>query len=322
MSGGGAQFVYRILNGLSANPAAESIEEYVSLVSAILDSTGGVFSPEFVGEVKSVAREDARRWEAEIRTGGADRALALEAPSLAVALRRHLAPLDSSISVEGYDEAWWHGSPWYAKAWRSERSSLLSVASVEQAIHVDGWDAGVRLVSGVLPSAATATAFLAAWLGERLSVPELAARIGAVEFDEAQVAAHEAGAAAEVELEWVLLRKRWRGDAQLSDVIEACEQSSLLHALFPYTSHTSVCFSRYTGFPYTRLDPSILVVKESAGLPTYIVRSAEAETLTESGSLTQAVEALEAAAVVRDPVRQGNAEGDYGPAEPTPDDGV
>jgi len=95
----GPPFVYRMLNGLAVNPVAESTEDYVGLVSAILDQTGGVFSPEFVREVKQVAWENGQALVAEIRSGARD-------PSVST---QNIGDWDVVFQESSDDEV--HGSP-------------------------------------------------------------------------------------------------------------------------------------------------------------------------------------------------------------------
>jgi hypothetical protein len=78
--------------------------------------------------------------------------------------------------------------------------------------------------------------------------------------------------------EWTTLRSLWAGDDSwvghaLRPVIESAFATPELRALFPFTSHNRLCFSRCSSYPYTLDSPCI-----AAWPDEYIVQALRAET--------------------------------------------
>ncbi|MEV4261351.1 DUF6193 family natural product biosynthesis protein [Kribbella sp. NPDC049584] len=78
--------------------------------------------------------------------------------------------------------------------------------------------------------------------------------------------------------EWVTLRSLWGGDDSwvgdaLRPVIDSAFATPELRALFPFTSHNSLCFSRCSSYPYTLDSPCI-----AAWPDEYIVQASWAAT--------------------------------------------
>src|SRR5690348_6376815 len=78
--------------------------------------------------------------------------------------------------------------------------------------------------------------------------------------------------------EWATLRSLWGGDDSwvgdaLRPVIESAFATAELRALFPFTSHNRLCFSRCSSYPYTPDSPCI-----AAWPDEYIVQASWAVT--------------------------------------------
>lgn len=152
-----------------------------------------------------------------------------------------------------------------------DRESMkVCIGAVERWFLISGWSRGVQLVSGAAPDLGQVVCAAAAWRrGACLDEIQDAARFVKTS---SLVRAHERGPGDAVAEKWRLLRAKWSKDDRfpfVADIIEAAHAVPLLRQLFPYTSHTSLCFSSCTGFPYSDDIPLI----EPGEVDGYVLRN-------------------------------------------------
>jgi hypothetical protein len=169
-------------------------------------------------------------------------------PALAGALRA----IDRDLLVEGLDVP-----PVYARVTLGERISQVMLAAHAHAFSVDFWQQGVQYGhgwTGTLEDVARAVGLFAA---DGASTDRMEAEVSW--FVQRSGHDHEQGAAHMVDQAWRWLAERssdgeppgsrMRGLQPL--VLEAARRPAL-RQLFPFTSMDNLCFSRTTGYPYSR----------------------------------------------------------------------
>ena len=159
----------------------------------------------------------------------------------------------SPLAAEGLD--WTGGSPAYARVNAGDRFSQFYVASLERLFIVDFWSAGVWMAQGADANLGLVARAVDVWLRQRplvRSFVEQYAFIGMRPGAEA----FEDGTA--VDARWKsFLEEPARHHLELAAPVAAAALEPRLRQLFPYTSMLTLCFSRCTGYPYTRDCPSI-----------------------------------------------------------------
>ena len=171
------------------------------------------------------------------------------AGSLATALNRALleigSPLDASATVNFLV---------FAQVGGESRFCQMYIAARERLFLVDFWTMGVgygKSLGSDLNEAAQAIHF---WI---IEAPDIAAMQSRFSFfvPSEQAPAHEAGNA--VEHQWDGLLTRWATPENVAfafsplRLIQTASQHAELRQLFPFTSMSSLHFSRTTGYPFT-----------------------------------------------------------------------
>ncbi len=175
------------------------------------------------------------------------------AGGLATALQGALRSIGSPLTSAGLDPA--VKFVVYARVEFGSRFSQIYIAAEERLFLFDGWNRGVCLLRGVTPTLVDLARVIDRWVGSDCTTAELSA---AFEFvtPETRAAVYERGG--EVE-------DRWQGYLsgigeqfpELAELVAAAAQRPELRRLFPYTSLNTFCFSRCTGYPFTRDIPHV-----------------------------------------------------------------
>jgi hypothetical protein len=175
------------------------------------------------------------------------------AGGLGNALQAALAGLGSGLRVSGLDPA--VNFMVYARVESGPRLSQVFIAARERLFLFDFWSRGVNLAQGQTPDLAGVAGAIDRWITSGCTTSELVSGFDFVTV-EPSAAAYESGG--EVE-------HRWRdylanmGDRfpELVACVRAASRRRELRRLFPFTSHVTFCFSRCTGYPFTRDTPHV-----------------------------------------------------------------
>ena len=224
---------------------------------------------------------------------------------LASALQSALREIGSVLTVSELDKG--INFVVYARVESWPRFSQVYIAAEERLFLFDFWARGVLLAQGQNGLLSEAAGAIDKWVASSCSTAELAAAFSCVAV-EPGATAYERGE--EVE-------ERWRsyisgiGFPELAAFVEAASRRPELRQLFPYTSLNMFCFSRCTGYPFTRDTPFVRPMTEG-----------QYEVFTASGAVLGRGDAEEAAQLVVanlppgcEPAVPGTAN-DMGGAEP------
>jgi len=201
--------------------------------------------------------------------------------------------------------------PIYARVEHLDRFSQIYIARNERLFLADFWAAGVQFAEMSSSNLEEVAGPIDCWLRERLPIRMFAERYSLVR-PMSGVEAFEDGTAVE---------QRWRAYARsvpeefpdLGEFVRAAMLTPELRQLFPFMSLRVFCFSRCTGYPYTRDCPSVF--SSTAG--RYVV-------LQRNGDRSQPMNAAEAVRLVVNslppncgPARSGTADDLPTPTLPT-----
>lgn len=165
----------------------------------------------------------------------------------------------------------------YALVKSASRQSQVALAAEQRLFSVDFRSRGVNLASGWTPDLDTAALAIDRWVGSSCGTGELVSTFDfAVAVGKAW--AYEQGV--EVEERWrTYLETIPESIPELKNVVSAAATRPALRQLFPYTSLNRLCFSRCTGYPFTRDIPSVV----PAGEDRYRVYSPTGQQLGSGG---------------------------------------
>jgi len=192
-----------------------------------------------------------------------------EAGSLDIAISKHLSALGSRLVAEGTETS---KVLLYARVEAAPRFSQIYIAAEQRLFLFDFWSEGVLFGNASCENIIEVARSIHAWIADKLSLEQMSRMF--VFFSPSESGkAHEAGIF--VEHKWQALLENWRvmessfstPDYAPTRLIEAAMKRPQLRQLFPYTSLTRLCFSRTTGFPFTKDCPSM----EPQGNGKYIV---------------------------------------------------
>lgn len=183
-----------------------------------------------------------------------------EAGGLGPAIQVQLKAIGSPLCVKKADPdfARWLPFDWEVVE-QGQRFSQIKIAKHKRLFMSDFWDRGVCLAHGstsLLPKVAEG---IHAWLAEGLSTGELRKQFPFVAV-EPKADYHEQSAAVEVEQKWQALHNHVKSEAHmiaLAPLLEKAMEVPVLRRLFPFTSLSSLCFSRCTGYPFSGDCPSV-----------------------------------------------------------------
>jgi hypothetical protein len=144
----------------------------------------------------------------------------------------------------------------YARVESGKRLSQIYMAAQERLFMFDFWSRGVDLAKGKTKDLIEMARAIDKWIGSNCTAAELANAFLFVEASSA-ASAYESGEI--VELRWQqYLASLSKDHPKLRAFITAAAAEPKLRQLFPYTSLDNFCFSRCTGYPFTRDTPRIV----------------------------------------------------------------
>jgi hypothetical protein len=175
------------------------------------------------------------------------------AGGLASALQGALRSVGSPLTVTGLDPV--VKFVVYARVEFGSRFSQVYIAAEERLFLFDCWNRGVCLAHGATPTLVDLARAIDRWVGSDCTTAELAAAFGFV-TPEPRAAVYERGGE---------VGDRWQGYLagigerfpELAEFVAAAAWRPELRRLFPFTSLNTFCFSRCTGYPFTRDIPHV-----------------------------------------------------------------
>jgi len=169
----------------------------------------------------------------------------IAAGGLVPAVQESLDKHESALTATGMPESRFST---YARIERGDRSSQIYVAANERLFLFDIWRDGVMYGNGRSADMDEMTHAITEWVGNACSVSAIEERSCIQLLDTAFV--YDNGD--EVEHRW----KSYLSDSdpylrELMPFITLAARHPSLRSLFPYTSHSTFCFSRCTGYPFS-----------------------------------------------------------------------
>lgn len=144
----------------------------------------------------------------------------------------------------------------YARIENKNRFSQIYLAADKKLYLPDFWRNGVCLAHGETDNMAQLAEILNCWLCSDINTRALQEKFQCVVATEKATAFDENR---EVEYTWnVLLHDNSRAD--IRSFVELAIEDKILSTLFPFTSLTTLCFSRCTGYPYTYDTPIVIPI--------------------------------------------------------------
>jgi pyruvoyl-dependent arginine decarboxylase (PvlArgDC) len=182
----------------------------------------------------------------------------IAAGSLSGAIDRELKSFDSSLRTMRLNEL---NIPFaYARVEFGSRFSQIYIAANERLFLFDCWNRGVILAKGSTPRLEELASAIVRWNRSEISIEDLAEEYEFVTPNE-MARAYERGE--EVETRWAMyLSKDWEDHRDLTEFVAEAASRPELRQLFPYTSMSYFCFSRCTGYPFTRDTPYVVTMSD------------------------------------------------------------
>ena len=174
---------------------------------------------------------------------------------LAKALQSELRAIGSGLTVSELDKG--INFVVYARVESGSRSSQIYIAAQERLFLFDFWARGVLLAQAQSPHLPDVARAIDKWLSSSCGAAELGAAFDFVAV-ESRAAIYDRGE--EVEERWRTYIKDI-GFPELVPFVAAASRRRELRQLFPYTSLNMFCFSRCTGYPFTRDTPFVRPVE-------------------------------------------------------------
>ena len=175
------------------------------------------------------------------------------AGGLSPLLQQALEACGSALRVSGLGEA--EAPLFSAKVESGTRFSGVLVAAEERLFLPNFCNRGVVLAYGRTQDLGDAARAINRWVGSECTMAGLASDFDFVSV-EPHAESYERGD--EVEHRWRdYLARRDDSFCQLEAIILAASRRPELRQLFPFTSMNTLCFSRCTGYPFTRDTPHV-----------------------------------------------------------------
>ncbi len=180
----------------------------------------------------------------------------IAAGGLAHALQSSLREIGSSLVVTELDKR--VNFVVFARVELGTRLSQVYIAAEQRLFLFDFWARGVMLARAETPHLAETARAIDKWVASNCTTADLAASFTFVAVEQ-KAPVYERGE--EVENQWQVFMKS-TGFAELARFVEAASQRRQLRQLFPHTSLNMFCFSRCTGYPFTRDTPFVRPLKD------------------------------------------------------------
>ncbi|MFO0905999.1 MAG: DUF6193 family natural product biosynthesis protein [Pirellulales bacterium] len=174
----------------------------------------------------------------------------VDAGGLAPALQIALRSIASDLSVTDLPQE--HRFVAYARVQRGVRASQVYIAAERRLFLNDFWRDGVNFANGSTSDLSGIAHAIHCWVAEECAISALK------QFSFVTLAdfAESFDQQTEVEDRWKLYLKDI-GYPELESIVAEAATRFELRQLFPFTSLNRLCFSRCTGYPYTRDTPHI-----------------------------------------------------------------
>ena len=183
----------------------------------------------------------------------------IEKGGLVAALQSAFSQIQSPVKVEETNSSL-SGFPVYARVESSSRFSQIYIAAEQRMFSFDFWQDGVALGNGYTDSLTELAHVLHEWIETEIGIIKLSKKFTFVTADE-KAKYFEQGR--EVEWKWQECQKYIpKSFPSLMPFLDEASQNPILRQLFPYTSMSDFCFSRCTGFPYSKDCPFVGVLWE------------------------------------------------------------
>ena len=222
----------------------------------------------------------------------------VEQGGLANALRAALREIGSGLPVSELDVRF----VVYARIESGTRFSQIYIGAQERLFSFDFWNRGVCLANGTTPEILAAARSIDKWITSSCTTGELARAFSFVQLNPG-ADVYERGE--EVEMRWrgylASLGERF---PELTAFVTAAAAEPRLRQLFPFTSLNRFCFSRCTGYPFTRDTPHVVPL----GRDQYEVMSYSGESLGHGNALEAVALAVAALPPNCGPAVAGTAE--------------
>jgi len=213
-----------------------------------------------------------------------------EAGSLNIAISQSLFNWGSSLVADGTEV---NGFMPYARVEKGSRFSQIYIAAGQRLFLFDFWSEGVMFGNASCENILDVARSIHAWIADKSSIKKMSALFKFFSPSESGKA-HEAGIY--VEQQWQSLLEGWRvqeksfgsPDRTPTRLIEAAMKRPELRQLFPFTSLISLCFSRTTGYPFTKDCPRI----EPQGNDKYWVYAPTSFEILGKGNIEEALDIL------------------------------
>jgi len=177
----------------------------------------------------------------------------IAAGGLSSALQAALDSIGSGLKIRQLDNSIRFVA--YARVEFRRRFSQVYIAAEERLFLFDFWSNGVMMAKGWTPDLADMVGAINWWVSSDCTTAELASEFSFVAVS-SSATVYEAGE--EVEHRWQAYLSTI-GDRfpELKSFVIAAAARQELRNLFPYTSLNLLCFSRCTGYPFTRDTPYV-----------------------------------------------------------------
>jgi len=173
---------------------------------------------------------------------------------LANALRTALREIGSALPVAELDKSMRFVV--YARIEAGTRSSQIYIGAQTRLFSFDFWNRGVYLAHGATPEILAVARSIDKWIASTCTTGELAREFPFVRVSP-DADAYERGE--EVEMKWRnYLASLGETFPELTAFVTAAAAEPRLRQLFPFTSMNRFCFSRCTGYPFTRDTPHVV----------------------------------------------------------------
>lgn len=158
----------------------------------------------------------------------------------------------------------------YARIEKDNKFSQIYIASEKKLYLSDFWRDGVCLAHGGINDIDLLAECIDYWLSPKVTTMQLADKFSFVALEEKAKAFDEGK---EVEYKWQsILHDEYK--KEIKSFVELAVKDKILSKLFPFTSLTTLCFSRCTGYPYTYDTPTVTPIFET---DQYLVRNGEGD---------------------------------------------
>lgn len=169
----------------------------------------------------------------------------IDAGGLVAAVQVSLARYGSPLQVTGIPASRF---PTYARIQLHNRFSQIYIAANERLFLFDIWRDGVMYGNGCTAHIDEMIVAIIQWVGNNQTVAEIG-QLGCIDLVDT---AHIYDEGNEVEFQWqAYLSNTDPYRRSLMPFLILAARQPKLRALFPFTSLTTLCFSRCTGYPFT-----------------------------------------------------------------------